>query len=626
MASVPGSRRAANRTSEDCYASPWVSSLGYSSTSASPSPSPRRHKRFSGSSSDSDESMGGMRVEDFRAGGPYLCTLPAMDFTVSQQHPASIKWNLQFEQGIVDRLDRHSVQWKSLTLVNRRSARYDDSGETETVVVSAVRKVLDTSWLDACLDIRNFFQLHDLSTLNIEIIDERASKEKYTFPVFEDDRIYSKWRALSMRICELIGMEGWLSLECFRRGTDPERQNNPPTVVLTIPLHAPKTWKVERDQIAALLDAEGLQEVAVEVLRSHIWRVPDANLTSGFLPDNAWEEKAQLGMSIARHASDASGSTFGGFIELLHPGTKQWSTFGLTSYRCIEPEQGGYDSSGLSTVTKGWTEQRISVNQAKAANILIDQPALKDYRERMDLIDQTRAEWMKSSLRKRVKEAMSNNEFISPKDEAHYIMSEAKVNQLRAIQSKADRFLATGNILFGKVFAGSGYRRALTPARRQLDWALIEVFTSRIGSNNVPPVGLVEDGFRVFSGQLMDQPSAKEPTHDSPMYKIGRRTDFTAGKYQALRSLHLESREADEKGNNKTVAVTEEAAVAPKYGLRFSAQGDSGSFIFDGETNFVGLLFAGHSETGVGYFTPAATLFEDIKAMTGALDVRLPLS
>ncbi|EEQ88644.2 uncharacterized protein BDCG_03764 [Blastomyces dermatitidis ER-3] len=95
--------------------------------------------------------------------------------------------------------------------------------------------------------------------------------------------------------------------------------------------------------------------------------------------------------------------------------------------------------------------------------------------------------------------------------------------------------------------------------------------------------------FRV--NYLMDQPSAKEHIHDSPLYKIGRRIDFTAGKSQALRNLHLES---DEKGN-KT------------------------AFVFDGGTNLIGLLFAGHSETGVGYFTSAATLFEDT-------DVRLPLS
>ncbi|PGH30393.1 hypothetical protein GX50_06829 [[Emmonsia] crescens] len=610
MATVTSSRRATNTCAEDCYASP----------------APKRQKRSSGSSTDSDETTNGIRVEDFRVGGPYLCALPAMNFTISQQHPASTKWNSQFERDILYLLDRHSVHWKSLNLVDRRSARYDDSGKTETVIVSATRTKQDSSWLDACLEIRAFFQSHGLPTLNIEIIDARASREKYTFPVFEDDKIYSKWHDLSTRICERIGMEGWLSLECFRRGANPDRGNNPPTIILTIPMGSPKTWKIERDRITSLLDAEGLQEVAVEVLRSYIWRA-EVDLTSADLPDHAWEQKAQLGMSIGPHGSDFSGSTFGGFLQLLHPSTKQWSTLGVTCYHSIELEHGGNDYSELSKETKEWREKGMSVNQAKAANILIDQPALKDHLERMNMIKRREAEWMKSSLRKRIKDAMTNDEFIIPSDEASYKRTEAAINKSLTIKDKAENFFATGNALLGRVFAGSGYRTTPNPDRRQLDWALIQVVTPRIGSNNVPPVSSYEDedGLGVFSGQLMSQPLKNKIPHDSSLYKIGRRTNFTAGRYQALRSVHLQSWKIDDKGK-KIVVVTEEETVAPKKGLRFSAEGDSGSFIFDEETKFVGLLFAGNMDTGVSYFTPSTILFEDIKAMTGALDVRVPLS
>lgn len=293
----------------------------------------------------------------------------------------------------------------------------------------------------------------------------------------------------------------------------------------------------------------------------------------------------------------------------------------------------------------------MSVNQAKAANILIDQPALKDHLERMNMIKRREAEWMKSSLRKRIKDAMTNDEFIIPSDEASYKRTEAAINKSLTIKDKAENFFATGNALLGRVFAGSGYRTTPNPDRRQLDWALIQVVTPRIGSNNVsnpyflimkyfyaffsvanntfkvPPVSSYEDedGLGVFSGQLMSQPLKNKIPHDSSLYKIGRRTNFTAGRYQALRSVHLQSWKIDDKGK-KIVVVTEEETVAPKKGLRFSAEGDSGSFIFDEETKFVGLLFAGNMDTGVSYFTPSTILFEDIKAMTGALDVRVPLS
>ncbi|OAX85228.1 hypothetical protein ACJ72_00388 [Emergomyces africanus] len=121
----------------------------------------------------------------------------------------------------------------------------------------------------------------------------------------------------------------------------------------------------------------------------------------------------------------------------------------------------------------------------------------------------------------------------------------------------------------------------------------------------------------------MEQPSTENISLGSSLYKIGRRTNFTTGSYQALRTLHLKSHRPSDQSQSIMV-VTEEAAIASKRGLRFSAEGDSGSFIFDQQTNFVGLLFAGNMEMGVAYFTPATILFEDIKTMTGALDVRLP--
>ncbi|OAX78416.1 hypothetical protein ACJ72_07276, partial [Emergomyces africanus] len=482
MASVPFPRRAVNRSIEDCYASPSVPSPGWTSTSPSPPPAPQRQKRSSGSSSDSDQTTNCIRVEDFRVGGPYLCALPSMSSIVPQQHPVFTKWTSQFQQDIIERLNRHSVQWNTVELIDRRSARYDDSGNTVTVIVTATRIEQDTSWLEACIEIRSLFQLHDLPTLNIEIIDERASRQKYTFPVLATDKIYSKWSDLSARICELVGMEGWLSLECFRRGTDPNHQNNPPTVILTIPLDSPKTWKGERDQITSLLDAEGLQDVAVEVLRSYVWRVTDG-LGSVVLPDHAWEQKAQLGMSIGPHGSDIRGSTFGGFVQLLHPTTKQWNTFGLTCYHCVEQEQGKDDSSGLSEDTKKWREQGITINEAEIANIRVDMPALKDHLGRMNMINEMETEWMELPLRNRVQFARANNEFVIPSDEIAYRRTEAEMNQSIAIKDKAERFFATGNALLGNVFAASGYRMTRSPGRRQLDWALIQVVSSRIGKN-----------------------------------------------------------------------------------------------------------------------------------------------
>ncbi|PGG95658.1 hypothetical protein AJ79_09928 [Helicocarpus griseus UAMH5409] len=385
-------RRAMNRSSEDCYASPLVPIL--IGPSQRRSPPPKRQKRTSGSSSDSDEIVNGIRAEDFRVGGPYLCNIPAVNSDLPQGHPAVQKYTPHFEKEITNRLDRHSVDWKSLRLVDRRSERYEDSGKTETVVVSATRDKLDNSWLKACLEIRSFFLLQGLFTLNIEIIDKRASLEMYTFPTFEYDKIHAKWNEISSRILQIIGTEGWLTLKCFRRGTNPDREDNPPTVLLTVPIDSTKRWKAERDRISDLLDSENLREVAVEVLRGALWRMADVDLTSDVLPDNAWEMNAQLGMSIGPHASDYSGSTFGGFLELLLcPKTDEWLKFGVTCYQCVEPECGKNAPQQLVKDVELWREKGMSTKMAKKANILIDQPALKDHQARMRMTEENKKGW-----------------------------------------------------------------------------------------------------------------------------------------------------------------------------------------------------------------------------------------
>lgn len=86
-----------------------------------------------------------------------------------------------------------------------------------------------------------------------------------------------------------------------------------------------------------LLDNEGLGEVAVEIIRSTIWRATEVDLTSAIFPDHAWETRVKLGASIGVHNSDYGGSTFGGFVELLDSEKNKWHVFGLTCYHAVEP-------------------------------------------------------------------------------------------------------------------------------------------------------------------------------------------------------------------------------------------------------------------------------------------------
>ena len=125
--------------------------------------------------------------------------------------------------------------------------------------------------------------------------------------------------------------------------------------------------------------------------------------------------------------------------------------------------------------------------------------------------------------------------------------------------------------------------------------------------------------------------------HENPManeevFKVGRTTGLTSGFVNPVSSTSLIAA-CIVKGETTILYDTVEAQlVVSKLGSDgmeqappkpFSSYGDSGSAIFGRNGCFKGLLFAGSETHDRNYFTPVEALFEDIKAITGAVTVTL---
>ncbi|OJD20438.1 hypothetical protein ACJ73_08226 [Blastomyces percursus] len=336
-ATTASSRRRMNISSEEAYASP---ALRFRSDPPVSLPSPHisqgRFRRTHGSSSNEDETEDGIRSQDFRVGGPFLCTVPAIGTPLASDHPLQRQWpELHDKFGEIP--SKYRIQINAMAACLRTSKINEDEDPIETVVISANRTERDDSWKNTCKDILSILRSFSFDNISVELIDKRANIKKTTSPVMLEDAIYSQWDDISGKICDILGLEGWLSLECFRRGTNQDPQKTHPTVLLTVPRDTTNKWKSKRDEISVLLDKEGLGEVAVEIIRSKIWRATKLDLTGVVLPDHAWETKVKLGASIGIHNSNYSGSTFGGFVELLDTEKNKWHVFGLTCYHAVEP-------------------------------------------------------------------------------------------------------------------------------------------------------------------------------------------------------------------------------------------------------------------------------------------------
>ena len=71
--------------------------------------------------------------------------------------------------------------------------------------------------------------------------------------------------------------------------------------------------------------------------------------------------------------------------------------------------------------------------------------------------------------------------------------------------------------------------------------------------------------------------------------------------------------------------VTHEWEIIGKHQEPFAIPGDSGSFVGNGRGEVVGMLLGGHERTDTSIFTPMVEIFDDIKRITNAVEVRIAL-
>ena len=344
-------------SSEESYATPVIQLPQHGLPSPSIS-SDGRSRRTRGSSSDEEQTVWDMIDEDYRAGGPHLAAMPCRTIPLAMNNSAAKIWKSDpgFARSILDVIRRHNVEAKYVELFGRQSKDGDDADERvlDTVVVTAEKTQLDKSWLEACFDIRNIFLQKGLRDLNIEIVDKRASTEKFATPVPSSHPIYPRWDDISSLIVHKIGRKGWLALECFRWGEShgpswEDVAENPVTVILTIPRDSEANWKPAREHIVSILAECKLNDVAVSIIRGKIWR--GGGPQPVVLPDDAWQKDAQLGMSIGPRNSDLSASTLGAIIEVKSPQGK-WIRFGLTSYHSVVSDKEEKDMSSVEKKCK----------------------------------------------------------------------------------------------------------------------------------------------------------------------------------------------------------------------------------------------------------------------------------
>ncbi|KAJ9289366.1 hypothetical protein DTO021C3_3192 [Paecilomyces variotii] len=627
-----------NRGSEVllAYASPSVSppsSESDDTSSISPLRDGRRRKnRDSSNDADSAELPDGLVDEDFRAGGPYLCHVPVRSIELHRSSPFSSPMDsrgLHLVRVISEILRSYDIQPQLLDFCGRISTIDPEMSPTPTVVVLTENRPFGNRWIDACRSIRRLLVAREgLYQYSVEIASRRAFQPPFYFPTKHTDAIYRMWPHVLDRILAMDITTDVNAIDCFRMGYEERRDDNPPTVILSVERRSQRNWKVLRESIVHLLNSLGLWSVGVSI-------GPGAVVKQVAHPLDLYKTGAQAGVSLGVHGSNNNNNnkaagTFAGWIEIENPRTNQWEKFGLTCFHCVDPGLNSVPTADQAQL-KNWYINGIRAADNNARRLLhMDQPTEKDITRDLENQRNSVTEILNDATYRRIKNDLDANNFVIPPDMRKYEVSVRRKEEYEKRIQRIQQFMSQNEHKLGYIFSASGYRHEpVTTIKHSslttcLDWALIQVRPQRAFTANevlaygTPVINLPMDPGA--SSLILSSSWGESIPHGAPLFKAGRTTGYSVGEYNGLHSAVIARKFVNGKWETHT---TLEHSVCGRHGDWFSQEGDSGALIFNNHGGVVGMLFGGNMLRSISYFTHIVDLFNDIKKMTGATKVRI---
>lgn len=638
---TPQKPRYRNRSAEAEYAGPLQTQTPPNSPESTRTA--KRIKR-SGGSSDSDETAPRPRqlvVEDHRVAGPIYLPLPIRsNGGVPERHQKA--WDTGLKTEVYRILSNHHLSRPVVNLENLRTERSYASPRSAVYVYIQDMEVQDRAqWPIAAKLILELCRRRGLNDLNVEIVDPRGLSPKMSATIPPTLPIVHEWKTLLPDIMNALKPNfDWLTIGLISRASwaDFESVGSAsfvPTILIMIKHDTEESYTVARDKIVDLLDPR-FPEVAVEVIRGCLddrATTRDYELPFAHHGDKLWQEEAYMGASIQRVGSNNSG-TLGCFIKLRDP-QNVVQTYGLTNFHVVVPDH--EDIGSRDPQLQNWIKNGLPPSFDR--DFQINMPSETDLDDARDKHVQSIKDIEGSATDNKKghqKYLLYEKEYcrsIAEGEDPESLMSKTAVNLVKSIREELLQYRENinaidarkSNLRLGQVFAGSGIRQ--TPSRQLMDWAIIAVDHSRIPTKNDLPKEIC--GIRLLSSE-MDQIGSLD-LHKR-VFKIGRSSNETCGYVNAVKTTNL-SGWGYKNGElvyscGEAWLVTDRSAEYDGGKARgssfFSDKGDSGSAVFSQDGEFVGLLYGGtHPERDLSYVTAAQDLVEDIKHITGAVEVTM---
>ncbi|KAL2677122.1 hypothetical protein Neosp_010890 [[Neocosmospora] mangrovei] len=192
----------------------------------------------------------------------------------------------------------------------------------------------------------------------------------------------------------------------------------------------------------------------------------------------------------------------------------------------------------------------------------------------------------------------------------------------------------------GKVRMSSGFSRRTSDRNRRLDWAVIDVYPSRVGENRLPTFEVWESTVGGLNtpnpdtfGALLRPPHPERLLKDMALRTGVCKVGATSGPSQGVYTEYRVKCTLKDDTHVRAIRIYGRTVTVSKYSEQFVIVGnnrpgelecrfcepeDSGAVVFNTRGEAVGLLFSGQTpdQTRVGYglVTTIEEVFADIKA------------
>ena len=253
------------------------------------------------------------------------------------------------------------------------------------------------------------------------------------------------------------------------------------------------------------------------------------------------------------------------------------------------------------------------------------------------LADHARAIQQKENL---LQKTDSDEDSDEDEEDWEIRLANLRIAKQQQIQEEKDRynekkkFFDEGRQILGYPWLCSGFKYC-TPENGRLDYCLIEMEPSRIGSNMIPPQNAwsapVSAPSSAVCNHLMQGIASCKFTGSNEVHKIGARTGVSTGNFNNIKSeVRMPWDQALGLPPSLEYVFIGSSNTVPSSPSYFCDPGDSGSMVFTDNGKWIGLIHGGSKKANtpgqlLTYVTDARAILDHMaQLVTERTKFRLP--